>query len=341
MNSRGRRGSRACARRRALPFSFSLALCLGGLVAPGTVAQAAPASVWQRAERAARGEDPGALSRGYHQALRLEMMATLLGSARGDAVVEDLRMRGVSSLLVGGAARSDDPQVLRLLGAMYASLRRCEQADVVLRRSIALAPADPQSASAWFDVAICASVRGDRAAEADGYERALAIADDPHERATLESNLAEAKMGLGDLPAGIAAAERSIAIRDDVPAAHWNLAILHDRADDGAAALAAARDAIALDPNFAFLDGPGVFFEPFFERHWYHALGELALAERALAGRVSAIERRGHLEAARQEYEAWLAAAGPFDRWRAIAQARVVTVGKMIAALGAAPSTKP
>jgi tetratricopeptide (TPR) repeat protein len=316
----------------ALPFAL---FCTA--VAASSGAAGAP-SVWQRAEAASRGEDPVALARSYREALRLEMMATLLGSSRGDVAVEELRLRGVSSLLAGGAARSEDPAVLRLLGAMYASLRRCEQAEIVLRRSIALAPRDPQSASAWFDVAICASVRGDRAAEAAGYERALAIADDPRERAVLESNLAEAKMGLGDLGAGIAAAERSIAIRDDVPAAHWNLAILHDRADDGAAALRAARDATALDPDFRFLDGPGVFFEPAYERRWYHALGELALAERAKA---SALERRAHLEAARQEYEGWLAAASPDDRWRAIAQGRVIGVGKMIAAMAPPSTTKP
>lgn len=325
------------ARVRTLLFALSLA----AVTSAASSGRAGAPSVWQRAEAVSRGEDPVALARGYREALRLEMMATLLGSggtARSDDAVEDLRVRGVSSLLAGGAARSEDPQVLRLLGSMYASLRRCEQAEVLLRRSIALAPQDPASASAWFDVAICASLRGDRAAEAAGYERALAIVDDPRERAVLESNLAEAEMGLGDLPAGIAAAERSIAIRDDVPAAHWNLAILHDRADDGAAALAAARDAIALDPDFRFLDGPGVFFEPSYERDWYHALGELALAERAKA---SALERRGHLEAARQEYEAWLASASADDRWRAIAQARVLGVGKMIAAMTGPASTAP
>ncbi len=255
---------------------------------------AAP-SVWQRAKDASSGADPVGAARGYREALQLEIMATILGDTRVDATVEDLRLRGVGALVAAGAGRSTDPSVLRLLGAMYASLRRCDQAEIALSRAIAIAPEDPANASAWFDRAICASTRGDRGGEAAAYEAALRICDDPRERSVLESNLAEAKMGLGDLAAGIAAAERSIAIRDDVPAAFWNLAILQDRAGDPAAALAAARVATALDPDYEFLDGPGVFFEPPYDRHWYHALGELAAAEGAGA---SDADRRAHLEAA-------------------------------------------
>jgi tetratricopeptide (TPR) repeat protein len=299
-----------------------------------TPASAAP-SVWERARRASNGEDPAALAHAYREAVKLDAMATVWGADHGasiDVPVEDLRLRAVSALVSAGASRTDDAPTLRLLGAIYADLGRCEQAEPILRRAIERAPRHPASASAWFELALCASHRGDRAAEARAYERALEICDEPSLRAVLESNLAESRMGLGDVQGGIEAAERAIAIRDDSPIPFWNLAILRDRADDGAGALTAALQASALDPTYQTLDGPGVFFEPPYERRWYHALGALAAAERA---KVDLNARRAALLDARKEYQAWLDAAAPDDRWRPLAIARLAWLDRRLAALPA------
>lgn len=320
----------SAARRWASALGPAFALACALLASPG--ATAAP-SVWERARRASDGEDPEALARAYREAVRLDAMATLLGAEQGasiDAPVEDLRLRAIYGLVSAGGSRTEDAATLRLLGAIYADLGRCEQAEPILRRAIERAPRHPATASAWFQLALCASHRGDRAAEARAYERALELADEPSARAVLESNLAEARMGLGDLQGGIEAAERAIAIRDDSPIPFWNLAALKDRADDGAGALAAALQASALDPGFQLLDGPGVFFEPPYERHWYHALGALALAERA---KLDLGARRAYLVSARRSYQAWLYAASPDDRWRAIASARIAGVDRRLAAL--------
>lgn len=323
--------------RRALALVVALAPALALATAAGDGA-AAP-SVWERARRSAAGEDPAALERAYREAAKLDAMATLLGAERADRIdapVEDLRLRAISSLVSAGVARSDDARALRLLGAIYADLGRCEQAEIVLRRAIERAPRHPASTSAWFQLALCASHRGDRAEEARAYERALELCDDPAARAVLESNLSEARMGIGDLPGGIEAAERAVAIRDDSPIAFWNLAILKDRAGDGAGALDAALRASAIDPAFGVLDGPGVFFEPAYERRWYHALGALAAAERAKAD-VQA--RRAALLDARREYQAWLDAATPDDRYRATAIARITQLDRQLAALPAASAS--
>jgi tetratricopeptide (TPR) repeat protein len=302
---------------------------LAAITVAAALAHAGP-SVWERAKRTAKGEDVARLDVAYRKALDLDARALIESSVGRDDLAEDDRLNGISLLLSAGVARSDDARALRLLGGMYASVRRCEQAVPVLRRAIALAPSSSLSAAAWFEIAICASHGGDRGTEASAYEHALAIADDPHERAALESNLAEAKMGLGDLKGAIEAAERSIAIRDDNPAAFWNLAILKDRTADEAGALQAATEATSLDPAYGFLDGPDVFFTPPYDRHWYHALGELAWAERDVADAVS---RRVHLYAAKDEYDAWLAAADADDRYRSIAIARAQRIEKAIAAL--------
>lgn len=209
------------------------------------------------------------------------------------------------------AATSTDARIRYDYGFVLARLRKCNQATAALEGALALDRHHPFAQDGAFELAICYSLLGKHADEERAYLVALDLSDRPTHKAVIYSNLAESRMAQGKLDEGIDAVEAAIALEPDFASARYNLAILKDRAGEPFGALDAAKHAVQLDPEGEYLDGEGVFFEPPYEKYWYYALRDLALAEWTIAG-----ERVNHLLAALVAYRKWLDAADPADRYR-------------------------
>jgi tetratricopeptide (TPR) repeat protein len=211
------------------------------------------------------------------------------------------------------ASERADARIKWDIGLVAAKLRRCSQATVALEAAYTFSKNHPLAEDGLFELAICYSKLGDHAMEENAYLRAIDATDRQFHKAVIYSNLAESRMAQGKLEEGIDAAESSILLDPDNAASRYNLAILKDRSGDPSGALEAAKHAVELDPKGEYLDGDGVFFEPAYEKHWYHALQSLALAERDLGDED---ERKVLLMSALGAYQHWLEESEPTDRFR-------------------------
>src|SRR5438309_816220 len=93
---------------------------------------------------------------------------------------------------------------------------------------LAVVVAVTTSASASFAVAICDAKLAAREDEAKAYVAALALEDDPVQRALLYGNLAESRMGLGDLDGAREAAETSLQLQP-LDLVRYTLGVILDR----------------------------------------------------------------------------------------------------------------
>lgn len=169
----------------------------------------------------------------------------------------------------------------------------------------------------WLTYSIVSAYLENSEEERRGYEKFLAYATESDDRLTPMLNLAEAEMHLGNLgesQRGYATVLQTAASlpnemsMESAILATWGLAVAQDRAGDFGAAARTAESAISMDPPpesdrdpfFAsshlpasysvmptiathraiILDETNVFFVPPYERKWYLALGETALARR-------------------------------------------------------------
>jgi tetratricopeptide (TPR) repeat protein len=139
---------------------------------------------------------------------------------------------------------------------------------------------------AWGDLAV-AYARIDRVAdEIDAYEEG--IAREPHaaSRAMMLANQAEAFMVADDLPRAISGYRAALGELASIDAASlapttlWSLAVALDRSGDLDSALEHVARARSYDPFDSALRGPGWFFVPPYDRHWYEALGQWLVARR-------------------------------------------------------------
>lgn len=221
---------------------------------------------------------------------------------------------------------SPDPRLRYDLGFVYAKLpNRCAQAVVVLEDALKFSREHPFAADGAFELAICYSKLGKHADEERVYLTALDVTDRRSHKAIIYSNLSEARMAQGKLAEGIEAAEAAIELEPDFASPRYNLAILRDRSGDAFGALDAAKHAVAMDPEGEYLAGEGVFFEPPYERHWYDALRDLALADQAIGD-----ERFERLLAAQLAYQKWLDDSNPNDRYRARCAEDITRIEKML-----------
>lgn len=305
--------------------------------APSTASQGGVLSIWEKAKAPTK---PGMLSNDevhrqvatlYHQAVTTRVDHPLYGG-QAQAVLE-----GALAILVRNeAAKSADPRLRYDLGLVLARLRRYADATVALEAALALAREHPFAEEGAFELAICYSHLGRHDDEERVYLIALEVTDRRTTRAVVYSNLAESRMAQGKVLAGIEAAETALELEPDFGSARLNLAILEDRNGNPAGALESARHALELDPDGEDLYRDGVFFEPDYERHWYVALREQALADRARGD-----ERKEHLLAALVAYRKWLDAAAPADRYRKSCEDAVARVEKQLKLKPPAPAKKP
>lgn len=318
--------------RRASAVAIAVAIGAG---APSLHAQP---SVWDVAR------DPRT-ARSHHALVAVERMLM-----RADMVFDPLLSRnftraGLAMLELAGGEELPDARVHYLLGELLldASVSREEEARKVLTRALQMAPDSPLAGRGWFNLAIASAKLDDPAREHSAYTRALQVAWEPRFRANILINRAESSMVLGDLRGairGYRAAIRLAAGPDHQALAHYGLGIALERSGDLPAALEAMRVAenITLPPWGSALDLPGVFFVPSFDKHYYRALGAMAIARDA----ADEAARRAELERALDEWRAYLKEAEPANHtWVKNAELHVGSLEKQLAKLGAKPAAKP
>jgi len=303
----------------AFGFALSVATATGAM-------RADPASIWDKAKSPTK---PGQLSADdihrqvaalYHQAITTRVDDPLFG---GQAQVA---LEGAYAILVRyDANKSSDPRLRYDFGLVLAKLRRYADAAAALEDALGFAKEHPFAADGAFELAICYSHLGKHEEEERAYLVVLELTDQEGVKAIAYSNLAESRMAQGKVVESIDAAESAIALRPDSASPHLNMAILQDRSGNPVASLVSAKHALELDPDGEYIDGEGVFFEPAYEKHWYVALREQALAERYFGD-----ERKAHLMAALVAYRKWLDLAEPTNRFRLRAEEGVARVEKIL-----------
>lgn len=158
------------------------------------------------------------------------------------------------------------------------------------------------------------------------YQRSIQYALTPENTAVTYSNMAEVRMMDGDLIGAVRDYERAIHLSRNMnsPDARglplFGLAVALDRLGETSEAGARALEAVNVGMGIDILHRNGVFFEPACEVHYYEALGNRALAERAQGD-----ERLGALRATLRSWRTYLALAAEDDPWRSLVERRVET----------------
>ncbi len=316
-------------------FTLRLAPLVALVVASGLAsvlstapAEAKPVSMWD--DPAAKSlPPPSELAFAHAWAMELVQSALSEGGLHGPHAGEaNALLVNARALLVRyGAETSNDARLRLDLGRVLVELADYSRAVPVLEGALALAgDAHPGAEDAWFSLAISHAHLGQRDREVAAYLRALPLEDSPYGRHVVLGNLAEARMGLGQLDLALEAGEEALQIDPDSTLVRWTMAVIRDRAGDGWGALEDAKQAIATDPSFSQLESPDVFFEPSWEVHWYRALGEQAWAEKS----TDEIDRELHLLAAIQAFDKYLQQAWPSDRYRKLAAAHVLRLEQQL-----------
>lgn len=216
------------------------------------------------------------------------------------------------------AASSPDARVRFFYGRVLSGLGHSERAARVIESALKMAPNHPAAADAWFTLAVCHARLGRPDDEQKAYERALMRQTSPRQRSTILSNMAESAMARGRADDATKLFERAISIASDNVLAKWGIAVALDRSGDVHGALQHAAYALSQDPDGAELDGPTVFFEPAYERHWYHALRAMVYGEDAKNPEQQLV----WFELAEKKWMDYLQEALPFDPWLDVARAR-------------------
>lgn len=315
---------------------------LAVLVAPSLALAETPPGTWEAVK------DPAQRAR-YE--LHLEVMTDLtkrdaLEGTPFSALVPNTAVHdALDKLLAAGAETSPDVRLRFDLGRVYEMLGNYAAGARVLSAALALAPDHPMVEDALWQLAICYA-HGDAELEIATYDRYLELATHPGPRAIAFSNRAEAEMRLGRLREAIDDATYATTIGADseiTTLALMDLAVALDRSGDQHGAIAAADRALA-DPQAiakVMSDGPGVFFVPDYDKHWYRALVYTAMAD----GHRSARELRRFFvrsesdarARASLEWQAYLRTAEIDDRWLPIARRREDDASKKLKALGGPP----
>ncbi len=174
-----------------------------------------------------------------------------------------------------------------------------------------LQPNHWDTSSMAFELGILYAKLGRFAESVAVYRRGMPASFHLTTRGIMASNCGESLMALGKLRQAVAMYRASIRLRPQSNnAAWWGLMIAQDRRGLTAPAEQARQQALTLDPNLRGLVGPGVFFVPRGDVHYYLAL---------------AYEGQGRIRDALHQWGRYLKAR-PQTRWRkrvALHQARL------------------
>ncbi len=287
------------------------ALALAIAAAP-TVASA---DLWAEAKGAASGKTaPGVDAAALHKTA----VEALVAQRRRNPIAK-LRLAEAARLLKQhGGSNSGDARLRYDLAAVLAAQKQCDAAIPAFHHALWFAPDHPQAARGWFELGLCHAYRGEVEDEELAWTNALGLEDEPTSRHVILANLAEARMRLGRLEDAKTAIEDAIDLEPQSPIPQFTHAVIVDRLDDRAGAIAAVKVALSLDPIGDSLDSDGVFFVPPYDVHWYRALVALGQAENSVGTAVASL--RG---AALGEYKKWMSASTPDDPFREIAARRI------------------
>lgn len=322
----------------------ALAVGFGALGATAPIARAdTPPSVWDVAK------DPAARAR-WQLHVNVTELFVLSRKLRDETEGLHAAVLGRARGLLEEAHAADSPDVrLRFdLGMIDYELDRYDLAVRVLEPAVAMAPDAPGAVAALENLAFSYAKLDRPKDERRAYERYLAVQTDVGARATTMLNLAECMMRDGDLDDAVAeyqeayeyATHATVDLGITLPLVVWGQAVALDRAGERHEALAKATFATQLDPGEAIIGHhPSVFFVPAYEREWYLALGATVHANETKGGR-EALARWTEVEGHWQKY---IAAAGPDERWLALAKARLAkaTAKRELAERAAAKEPPP
>lgn len=301
-----------------------LALLVLGALSSSSSARAD--SIWEKAKRPAEKLSADDIHKTVANLYRRAWPYKLEEPGTGGMSYSAL-LGALTLLDANGASTSPDPRLRYDLGLVLAKMRRWGQAAPALVGALALAPQHPFAEEGAFELALCYSHLGRHADEERAYLLALGVIDRRGQKALIYSNLAESRMAQGKLAEALDAAEHALELDPDLASARYNQAIVLDRTGDAGGALDAAKHALELDPESDYLHGDGVFFEPAYEKLWYLALREQALADRSFN---DPDERKLHLMAALTFYRKWLDDADTGDRFRPRAEQAVARLEKQL-----------
>jgi tetratricopeptide (TPR) repeat protein len=158
------------------------------------------------------------------------------------------------------------------------------------------------------------------------YQRSIQYALTPENSAVTYSNMAEVRMMDGDLIGAVRDYERAIHLSRNTNSADarglplFGIAVALDRLGETSEGGTRALEAVNVGLGIDILHRNGVFFEPACEVHYYEALGNRALAERAQGE-----ERLTALRAALRSWRTYLSLAAEDDPWRSLVERRVET----------------
>jgi len=200
-----------------------------------------------------------------------------------------------------------------------------------------LQPDHWDTSSMAFELGILYAKKGRYAESVAVYRKGMPASFHLTTRGIMASNCAESLMALGKVGQAVAMYRRSIRLRPrSNNAAWWGLMIAHDRLGQTAAMERARRRALTVDPTLRGLMGPGVFFVPTGDVHYYLALayeGQGRIRDAAdqwgrylRARPQTRWKKRVHLHQARLRRimarwkpRVYLLATRPQNQWRAVA----------------------
>ena len=308
------------------------AMVTAGLLSLAGGAASAEPTVWGRA----RNPDDAARRALIAEAQALELKYHLYRSGRRDhlldrqaiqTLAEMYLVRALELFDLAGARRSRDPFVRLEVAEVLGLLGKHAEAVTVLESVVRADPPPVIAARAWASLAVDYAHLSRVDEEIDAYTRALAVQPLAPERARILANRAEAYMLLGDITAAISGYRSALALmsvdlflsaRGSGVTTLWGLAVALDRSGDLDGGLDAVRVARSYDREDKQLSGPGWFYVPEYDRHWYAALGHWAVARHGDLGSV----RVNAYALTITELDDFITRAARDDKWLPLARAR-------------------
>ncbi len=194
---------------------------------------------------------------------------------------EELLKSAIGKAKKGTRLHPDSADLHYWLGFGLYEVRRFKETLAAFKKAEKLDPEAGFIADMAFKKGIIYTVLGDYPKAVESY---MTAARSPMQSAEslgiIYSNAAECLMGMGRMVDAIRMYERSLTVR---PASNsqalWGLAVALDRDEQISKSVQAARAAAKIDPKLESLTGPGVFFVPEGELHYYLGIAYQALGK--------------------------------------------------------------
>jgi tetratricopeptide (TPR) repeat protein len=316
-------------------LGFAAAVALLATIAPAAPgpggAETTGGTVWERARHPESARRRELIAEAESYELRYQQLfSNRISLDRAEiGVLADTYLARAAELLEQAGALTTGDLFLRYRLAVVYTLR--EQHDKALGVLESIGRADPPAplrASVFADLAVAYAHLGRVDDEITAYGEALQVQPLASERSRLIANRAEAYMLRGDYTSAVAGYRAALALLSNDylmfgsgATTLWGLAVALDRADELDGGLDAIRLARVYDPQDKRINGPGWFYLPEYDRHWYEALGHWQVARRpdvVISVRTAAYAR------ALESWARYIDAAARDDKWLRMARVRLL-----------------